>query len=82
MASKTAKNVTMRTSLVARNVDFYSQLFAQEPARVETDYAKWMLEDPPVNFAISTRGGTPASDPATAAAGCCTPKANPSTRCC
>jgi hypothetical protein len=38
------------------NIGFYSKLFGAEPARVETDYAKWMLQDPPVNFAISTRG--------------------------
>jgi catechol 2,3-dioxygenase-like lactoylglutathione lyase family enzyme len=39
-----------------KSIAFYSKLFAAEPARLETDYAKWMLEDPPVNFAISTRG--------------------------
>lgn len=39
-----------------RNIAFYSALFGATPARVETDYAKWMLEDPPVNFAVSTRG--------------------------
>ena len=39
-----------------RSIGFYSQLFAAQPARVESDYAKWMLEDPRVNFAISTRG--------------------------
>jgi catechol 2,3-dioxygenase-like lactoylglutathione lyase family enzyme len=39
-----------------QNIAFYSRLFGQAPARVESDYAKWMLEDPPVNFAISTRG--------------------------
>ena len=38
------------------SVAFYSKLFAAEPARVEADYAKWMLDDPRVNFAISTRG--------------------------
>ena len=38
------------------SIAFYSRMFASEPARVETDYAKWMLEDPRVNFAISTRG--------------------------
>jgi len=38
------------------SIAFYSKLFAAEPARVEADYAKWMLEDPRVNFAISTRG--------------------------
>lgn len=39
---------------LAQSIRFYSTLFAQQPSRVETDYAKWMLEDPPVNFAIST----------------------------
>ncbi|MGA7863724.1 MAG: glyoxalase/bleomycin resistance/dioxygenase family protein [Stellaceae bacterium] len=34
---------------------FYSTLFAAEPAVVKDDYMKWMLEDPRVNFAISTR---------------------------
>jgi hypothetical protein len=40
-------------------VAFYSALFAARPAVVKTDYAKWMLEDPRVNFAISTRGHAP-----------------------
>jgi hypothetical protein len=39
------------------SVAFYSKLFAAEPARLEADYAKWMLEDPRINFAISSRGG-------------------------
>ena len=39
-----------------RNIGFYSKLFGATPARRETDYAKWMLDDPPVNFAISTWG--------------------------
>ena len=37
-------------------------MFAAEPARLEADYAKWMLEDPRINFAISTRGGKPGVD--------------------
>ncbi|KQW02926.1 ArsI/CadI family heavy metal resistance metalloenzyme [Rhizobacter sp. Root1221] len=41
---------------LAESVAFYSKLFAAEPARIEGDYAKWMLEDPRINFAISTRG--------------------------
>ena len=41
---------------LATSIAFYSKLFAAEPARVEADYAKWMLDDPRVNFAISTRG--------------------------
>ena len=41
---------------LAASVGFYSKLFAAPPTRVEADYAKWMLEDPRINFAISTRG--------------------------
>lgn len=39
-----------------RSVGFYSTLFAAEPAVIKSDYAKWMLDDPRVNFAISARG--------------------------
>ncbi len=39
-----------------RSIAFYNRLFDASPARTEADYAKWMLDDPPVNFAISTRG--------------------------
>lgn len=42
---------------IDRSVAFYSALFAAEPTRLEADYAKWMLDDPRINFAISTRGG-------------------------
>ena len=37
------------------SIRFYSQLFATAPSVVKTDYAKWMLDDPRVNFAISRR---------------------------
>lgn len=39
------------------SIRFYATLFAAEPTVVQADYAKWMLEDPRVNFAISKRGG-------------------------
>jgi len=42
---------------LAPAVAFYSRLFGAEPTRMESDYAKWMLEDPRLNFAISARGG-------------------------
>ena len=45
-----------------KSVVFYSKMFAAEPTRHEVDYAKWMLDDPRVNFAISTRGGQPGID--------------------
>jgi hypothetical protein len=41
------------------SIAFYSQLFAAEPTVRKADYAKWMLEDPRVNFAISQRGVHP-----------------------
>jgi hypothetical protein len=38
-----------------QNIRFYSALFAAQPSKIEADYAKWMLDDPCINFAISTR---------------------------
>jgi catechol 2,3-dioxygenase-like lactoylglutathione lyase family enzyme len=45
-----------------KSVRFYSTLFGQEPSKLKEDYAKWMLEDPRINFAISTRAGTEGVD--------------------
>jgi predicted enzyme related to lactoylglutathione lyase len=39
---------------LSKSIRFYSILFGVEPSRVEADYAKWMVDDPPMNFAIST----------------------------
>ena len=41
---------------IPHSIGFYSALFAAEPTVIKADYAKWMLDDPRVNFAISTRG--------------------------
>lgn len=38
------------------NIRFYSALFQAEPSVLEQDYAKWLLDDPRINFAISHRG--------------------------
>ncbi len=38
------------------SISFYSKMFATEPTIEKTDYAKWQLEDPKINFAISARG--------------------------
>lgn len=43
-------------------VRFYGALFAAPPSVEKPDYAKWMLEDPRVNFAISVRGHEPGLD--------------------
>ena len=42
---------------ISQSVRFYSVLFSAEPAVEKPDYAKWMLDDPRANFAISARGG-------------------------
>ena len=55
-------HVHLHVDDLAKNIAFYSALFNQAPVRTETDYAKWMLQDPPVNFAISTRGEQPGLD--------------------
>ena len=39
-----------------RNIQFYSSIFGSAPTVQKPDYAKWMLEDPRINFAISRRG--------------------------
>ncbi|MBA4254611.1 MAG: glyoxalase/bleomycin resistance/dioxygenase family protein [Polaromonas sp.] len=55
-------HVHLHVADLAASLAFYNRLFAAEPARVEADYAKWMLTDPPLNFAISTRGSQPGLD--------------------
>src|SRR6185369_12995076 len=45
-----------------QSIGFYSALFAAKPNVVKSDYAKWMLDDPRVNFAISNRGNAPGVD--------------------
>ncbi|MBT2791074.1 ArsI/CadI family heavy metal resistance metalloenzyme [Paraburkholderia strydomiana] len=42
---------------LGESVRFYSSMFGAEPSVLKDDYAKWMLEDPRMNFAISARGG-------------------------
>ena len=55
-------HVHLHVQDLPQSIGFYSKLFAAEPTRVEPDYAKWMLEDPRINFAISTRGSAPGID--------------------
>ena len=45
-----------------QSIGFYSVLFGAEPAVRQSDYAKWMLDDPKVNLAISQRGIRPGLD--------------------
>lgn len=41
---------------IETSIDFYSKLFGRQPTKQQDDYAKWMLESPRINFAISSRG--------------------------
>ena len=49
-------HVNLSVTDLDASIDFYNTLFAREPSVLKSDYAKWMLDDPRVNFAITTRG--------------------------
>jgi catechol 2,3-dioxygenase-like lactoylglutathione lyase family enzyme len=49
-------HVHISVNNLADSIDFYSALFGLEPHVTKPDYAKWMLDDPRINFAISERG--------------------------
>jgi catechol 2,3-dioxygenase-like lactoylglutathione lyase family enzyme len=49
-------HVSVAVSDLDNSVRFYATLFGAEPTVLKNDYAKWMLEDPRVNFSISSRG--------------------------
>lgn len=53
-------HVHMHVDDLPQNIAFYSKLLGAEPTRVASDYAKWMLEAPRMNFAISTRSNAKA----------------------
>jgi predicted enzyme related to lactoylglutathione lyase len=55
-------HVHMSVENLSQSIGFYSALFAAQPVVTKPDYAKWMLDDPRVNFAISTRGRQPGLD--------------------
>ncbi len=52
-------HVHVAVSDLDKSIAFYSAMFGEQPAVVKPDYAKWMLEDPRINFAISHRGQPP-----------------------
>jgi catechol 2,3-dioxygenase-like lactoylglutathione lyase family enzyme len=49
-------HVNVAVENLTESIRFYTALFAAEPTVVKPDYAKWMLDDPRVNFAIAARG--------------------------
>jgi catechol 2,3-dioxygenase-like lactoylglutathione lyase family enzyme len=55
-------HVHLNVADLPASVRFYSELFAAEPTVLKSDYAKWMLDNPKVNFAISNTGRAPGID--------------------
>jgi catechol 2,3-dioxygenase-like lactoylglutathione lyase family enzyme len=52
-------HVHVSVSDLAKSIRFYSSIFGAAPVVEKDDYAKWMLDDPRINFAISNRGRDP-----------------------
>ena len=50
-------HVMLKVNNLNESIDFYSSLFGADPTVKKEDYAKWMLEDPRVNFSIAERDG-------------------------
>lgn len=46
-------HVNLSVADLQKSIDFYNTLFATEPTTIKQDYAKWMLDDPRINFSIS-----------------------------
>lgn len=55
-------HVHVAVTNIAQSIKFYTNLFGSAPSVQKEDYAKWMLDDPRVNFAISARGRDPGLD--------------------
>ncbi len=52
-------HVGLKVDDIDKAVDFYSRLFAADPTIVRPDYAKWMLDDPRLNFSVDLHGDGP-----------------------
>ena len=48
----------IRVNNLEESIQFYNTLFDTQPTKIKSDYAKWMLDDPKINFAISTGEGS------------------------
>lgn len=51
-------HIHLSVESLEKSVAFYSKLFGAEPSVLKVDYAKWMLDDPRVNFAMSSHPGS------------------------
>jgi len=52
-------HVSFNVADLDKSIGFYQKLFAQAPTVVKDDYAKWLLDDPRVNFVLEARGEAP-----------------------
>ena len=50
-------HVNVSVEELDKSLDFYRTLFGVDPTVVKRDYAKWMLDDPKINLAVSQRDG-------------------------
>ena len=50
-------HVHVKVNSLQQSIDYYETLFGEAPTVRKDDYAKWMLEDPRINFAISPTSG-------------------------
>ena len=55
-------HISVGVADIDRSVDFYRTLFGVEPTVLKSDYAKWFLDDPRVNFSIDLRDGAAGVD--------------------
>jgi len=55
-------HIHVKVTDLKQAMDFYSSLFAMEPTLIKDDYAKWIVDDPLVNFAISSNAEEPGID--------------------
>ena len=52
-------HVSFNVADLDKSIGFYQKLFAQAPTVVRDDYAKWLLDDPRMNFVLEARGEVP-----------------------
>lgn len=55
-------HVHLAVENIEESVKFYTTMFGAQPVKLKSDYAKWLIDDPRVNFAISSRGRKPGFD--------------------
>lgn len=55
-------HINMGVESLDQSIKFYSAIFGVQPVKTKIDYAKWMLDEPRINFAISSRSGNTGVD--------------------